>query len=187
MWETICLEYHNHISLHFAICPKPAATSLNSALLPIRRCRSPTGSLRERSTFSFHPLLEDKHQSHLAAHPYSWAAYKYLIAASLQLFGRGERRKEPHMHTPANKHCDCTVLCTHVPKISTVLSSDFFFKKKKDYYFRTHVSCARGWTAARHRRAHLPAGSTCLAGPPSDSIGSLPHYRSPLFSFSVFN
>lgn len=32
-----------------------------------------TWSLREGSTFSFHPLLEDKHQSHLGAHPYSWA------------------------------------------------------------------------------------------------------------------
>lgn len=181
MWETICLEYPNHISLHFAICPKPAAPSLISVLLPIRRCRSPTGSLRERSTFSFHPLLEDKHQSHLAAHPYSWAAYKYLIAASLQLFSRGERRKEPHMHTPANKHYACNVSCTHTHRQKFVLYSPQLF------FFSTQASCAHGWTAARYRRAHLPAGSTCLAGPSSDSISSLRHYHSPLFAFCVFN
>lgn len=157
MWETICLEYPNHISLHFAICAKPAAPSLISALLPIRRCRSPTGSLRERSTFSFHPLLEDKHQSHLAAHPYSWAAYKYLIAASLQLFSRGERRKEPHMHTPANKHCARAVPCTHTHMLEFVLYCPLPL-------FCTRASCARGWTAARYRRVHLPAGSTCLPG-----------------------
>ena len=67
-------------------------THPNPCLTPNPELPSPalwaalTGSLREGSTFSFHPLLEDKHQSHLAAHPYSWAAYKYLIAASLQLF-----------------------------------------------------------------------------------------------------
>lgn len=59
-----------------------------------------TGSLREGSTFSFHPLLEDKHQSHHAAHPYSWAAYKYLIAASLQLFSwESNVKRLAHAHT----------------------------------------------------------------------------------------
>lgn len=142
MWETICLKYPNHISLHFAICPEPAAPSLISALLPVWRCRSPTGSLRERSTFSFHPLLEDKHQSHLAAHPYSWAAYKYLIAASLQLFSRGERRKELHMHTPENKHCAYHAMHARTQaEICTVLSSAFFSLLFFFFFLDMHVVC----------------------------------------------
>lgn len=167
MWETICLEYPNHISLHFAICPKPAAPSLISALLPIRRCRSPTGSLRERSTFSFHPLLEDKHQSHLAAHPYSWAAYKYLIAASLQLFSRGERRKEPHMHTPANKHHACNIPCTHThthAKICTVLSLVSYIYIF--FFFHTHVVCA--WLDSSQISSGTSPSRLYLAGRPVD-------------------
>lgn len=66
-----------HPNPHLTPNPELASPALWAAL---------TGSLREGSRVSFHPLLEDKHQSHLTAHPYSWAAYKYLIAALLQLF-----------------------------------------------------------------------------------------------------
>lgn len=131
----------------------------NSAL-PFPAVRAaPTGSLRERSTFSFHPLLEDKHQSHLAAHPYSWAAYKYLIAASLQLFSLGEQRKEPRTHTQACKQTLClrracahahTHTQAHLNLYCIVLSF-------------AHVHARSGQKP--DIIAASPSGSTCLATP----------------------
>lgn len=70
-----------------------------SILLPPSLQAALAGSLWEKSAFSFHPLLEDKHQSHLTSHPYSWASYKYLIAADLQLFSSESNAKPLHTRT----------------------------------------------------------------------------------------
>lgn len=91
-----------HLSWTSSTHPIPYLTP-NAELTSPALWAALTGSLREESTFSFHPLLEDKHQSHLAAHPYSWAAYKYLIAASLQLFSC-ESSAQHLTYTYTHKH-----------------------------------------------------------------------------------
>lgn len=166
-----------HLSQTSGTHPNLCLTPNSAFPFPAVRA-APTGSLRERSTFSFHPLLEDKHQSHLAAHPYSWAAYKYLIAASLQLFSREEQRKEPRTHTSLQTNimpasCMRVHTHTHTSALKFVLYCPFFCTR----------ACTQ-WTEARYR-CYI-SQRFCLPGN-SDSIGSLRCYRSPLFSFSVFN
>ncbi len=111
------------------------------------------GSLREGSTFSFHPLLEDKHQSHLAAHPYSWAAYKYLIAASLQLFSL-----ECNVKRITHTHIQINILpqfCMPVHIYANMLKRVLFS------FLHTHTRTYASQTPDIGPAS--PSGSTCLA------------------------